>query len=200
MKYLIPILLFAVSCISYESVLDRTMVGSYEDPEFGLFDATLKFNSDEIEPEQDAHDMARLAAISMHELRNIGEDYNIPEYGLVEDMLPYVKDSEVRVASEESFEYYCPVGSIACNMAVEPWGKNVIILKDGPAYSCANRNTIGHEYLHSLLRGIGHPENISHNAPHVFVWRNDEVERHWHDDSAEEYIRINPASECGYEN
>lgn len=189
-------LLVSVGCIPYLGIPEMTQEGAYYDETFGWFESTLRFNSEEIEEQQTADDVARIAAVSIHMLLEMAEEYDHPEYMDVDAMLPHIRDSKVRVVTADLFEIYCRDEAIACNTRAYPGAPNIIYLKNGSSYSCLNDYTLGHEFLHSLLLGINHPGNVDHSAPDVFVWDSTDPNREWQEDSAEDRIYRNPLTKC----
>lgn len=187
------LLLFALlaftACDFYQAVGEMTEEGSYLDPEFGTFTTTLEFNGPDIQRQYSATDIARIASISVRTLREIGEELGVEEYSNIKGMLPCVQNNLVRVTTKESYLYFCPLGSIACN------NNNIVYLKEGSSYTCLNTYTIGHEFIHSALNCLRVEGNSNHSAPGAFVWV-DGQERVWNTETAEHRIHINPEVYC----
>lgn len=180
----------------YAEVAKMTEVGEYHS-EYGLFRAALKFNSEEIDKEYDAEDYARIASLTLETMVEVGKQNDIPEYINWENMISSVDDVEIRVATRDSFYDFCPPGTIACNMLL-PDEKNKIYMRSDGGYKCIVTYSAPHEYLHSLLYAIEHPDNINHEAPLVFVWNGADEPRIWREGTIEDIARLDERARCDY--
>lgn len=182
----------------YEPIPEMTQHGSYIDLTYGEIKVELKFDDPETEPEQSADEIARIASIAINSLVDMGKKKGIAEYQRGEAMFPYIENLDIRVVEDYSnYIVFCRANTVACNKD-EGFEVSNIYLLGGSSYSCRNDYTIGHEILHSLLRGINVSGNTEHTTPYIFAWNPEDNVDGWNEDTVQEMIRVNPATRCGY--
>jgi hypothetical protein len=191
MRFFLMLALVLMGC-GPEYIAEQRFFGNFYDEEFGWFQTTLEFNSVDIDIEHTPDEVAETASAALHAFREIGRSKGM-DYEALEQALPCVQDSLVRVADDAYYYDTCPGYSIGHYLPRD----GVVLLSIPAGYSCRNLSPIiGHEFLHAIVECLGLKGNAEHTTPFVFGLNPEDGIAGFAEDTAEGLLAYHPTAEC----